>query len=57
MKQPIVAFAREHPELRVIPGRFMAIEQAIAVPRHGPLGADVLDEFLAHAAATGLIDA
>src|SRR5258708_3848191 len=32
VKQPIVAFAREHPDTRVIPGRFMVIEQAMGTP-------------------------
>ena len=29
VKQPVVAFAKDHPDTRVIPGRFMAIEQAM----------------------------
>src|ERR1700730_2255671 len=32
-RQPIVAFAQSRPDMRVIPGRFMAIEQAMGMPR------------------------
>ncbi|QRE77119.1 transporter substrate-binding domain-containing protein [Methylobacterium aquaticum] len=56
VRQSVEAFVAQRTDLRILPGRFMAIEQAIAVPRHGALGADELDDFLAHAAATGLID-
>jgi len=36
VKSPLQRHAREHPGLRVIDGRFMAIEQAVAVPKgHG----------------------
>lgn len=31
--QPLEAFARDNPAFRVIPGRFMAIEQALGVPK------------------------
>jgi|SRR5579884_178664 len=33
VKQPLTAYAAAHPGLRVIPGRFMAIEQAVALPK------------------------
>jgi polar amino acid transport system substrate-binding protein len=33
VRQPIVAFAQSRPDMRVIPGRFMAIEQAMGMPR------------------------
>lgn len=34
------------PSRRVLPGRFMAVQQAIGVPRHRP-GAEAAAEFLA----------
>lgn len=36
VKQPLVAFARAHPGFRVMEGRFMAIEQAMAIPKGKP---------------------
>ncbi len=33
MKQPLAAYARAHPDTRVIPGRFMMIEQAVGLPQ------------------------
>ncbi len=33
VKQPLLQFAKTHPNVRVMEGRFMAIEQAVAVPR------------------------
>jgi len=32
VKQPLVEYARAHPDTRVIPGRFMVIEQAVGIP-------------------------
>lgn len=56
VRQAVEAFAAQRADLRLLPGRFMAIDQAIAVKRDGTLGADVLDDFLAHAATKGMID-
>ena len=36
VRQPVEAYARQHPPLRVLPGAFMTIQQALAVPREGP---------------------
>ncbi len=33
VKQPLVAFAGSHAGVRVMPGRFMVIEQAVAIPK------------------------
>jgi polar amino acid transport system substrate-binding protein len=33
VRQPIVAFAQTRSDMRVLPGRFMAIEQAMGMPR------------------------
>ena len=55
VKQPIVAFAREHPELRVIPGRFMAIEQAMGTPRGREDGVRYLRRFVEEMKASGFV--
>jgi polar amino acid transport system substrate-binding protein len=33
VKQPLVAYAQANPDTRVIPGRFMVIEQAVGIPQ------------------------
>jgi polar amino acid transport system substrate-binding protein len=57
VKQPIVAFAREHPQLRVIPGRFMMIQQAMGTPKGRPAGARYLRRFIEEMKATGFVAA
>jgi polar amino acid transport system substrate-binding protein len=47
VKQPIVAYANSHPGLRVIPERFMAIEQAMGTPRARYQGRDAAPRYLA----------
>src|SRR5215468_10991629 len=42
VKQPIVAYAKAHPEVRVLDGRFMEIRQAMGTPR----GRDAAAEYL-----------
>ena len=55
VKQPIVAFAKEHPDLRVIPGRFMAIEQAVGTPKGRDAGVRYLREFVEEMKASGFV--
>src|SRR5215216_1300763 len=57
VKQPIVEYARSHPEMRVLPGRFMVIEQAMAVPRGRPAAARYLREFIDEMKASGFVAA
>jgi polar amino acid transport system substrate-binding protein len=33
VRQPLVAYAKDHPEVRVLDGHFMNIEQAIGTPK------------------------
>jgi polar amino acid transport system substrate-binding protein len=56
VKQPVVAFAKEHPNTRLIPGRFMAIEQAMGTVK-GRDGAAVryLREFVEEMKASGFV--
>ena len=55
VKQPLVAFAAAHPEYRVLPGRFMVIEQALAIPRGRPLAARYLRDFIDELKASGFV--
>jgi polar amino acid transport system substrate-binding protein len=55
VKQPIIAFAKEHPEFRVIPGRFMVIEQAMGTPKGRDAGVRYLREFVEEMKASGFV--
>jgi polar amino acid transport system substrate-binding protein len=55
VKQSIVAYARAHPDLRVIDGRFMSIEQAMATPKGRAAGARYLRQFIEEMKASGFI--
>src|SRR6516164_816548 len=55
VKQPIVAFAKEHPDMRVIPGRFMVIEQAMGTPKGREAGSRYLREFIEEMKASGFV--
>jgi polar amino acid transport system substrate-binding protein len=55
VKQPLVAFAAAHPGYRVLPGRFMVIEQAMAVPRGRPIAIRYLRDFIDELKASGFV--
>jgi polar amino acid transport system substrate-binding protein len=55
VKQPIVAFAAAHPDTRVIPGRFMAIEQAMGTPKQRVAGVRYLKRFVEDMKASGMV--
>lgn len=55
VKQPIVAFATTRPDVRVIPGRFMAIEQAMGTPKGRDAGAIYLRKFIEEMKASGFV--
>ncbi len=55
VKQPIVAFAQSHPEVRVIPGRFMVIEQAMGTPKGRDAALRYLRKFVEEAKASGFV--
>ena len=57
VKQPLVAYAASHPGYRVLPGRFMVIEQAMAMPRGRPLASRYLADFIDELKASGFIAA
>ncbi|HEY8612605.1 MAG TPA: ABC transporter substrate-binding protein [Roseomonas sp.] len=55
IRQPLAATAAAHPGLRVLPGRFMEIRQAMALPRGRPAGAARLHAFIEAMKASGFI--
>jgi polar amino acid transport system substrate-binding protein len=55
VKQPVVAFAKAHAETRVIPGRFMAIEQAMGTVKGRAAGARYMREFVEEMKASGFV--
>jgi polar amino acid transport system substrate-binding protein len=55
VKQPIVAFAAAHPETRVIPGRFMVIEQAMGTPKARVASVRYLKRFVEEMKASGMV--
>jgi polar amino acid transport system substrate-binding protein len=55
VKQPIVLFARDHPDTRVIPGRFMVIEQAMGTPKGRDASVRYLREFIEEMKASGFV--
>ncbi|HEY6821293.1 MAG TPA: ABC transporter substrate-binding protein [Burkholderiales bacterium] len=57
VKLPLVAFARTHPEVRVMDGHFMLIQQAMGTPAGRPAGARYLREFIEEMKASGFVAA
>jgi polar amino acid transport system substrate-binding protein len=55
VKQPIIAFANANPGLRVLPGRFMVIEQAMGTPKGREAGARYLRAFVEEMKASGFV--
>jgi polar amino acid transport system substrate-binding protein len=55
VKQPIVAFAKAHPDVRVIDQRFMSIEQAMGTPKGRPAGIRYLRQFVEDMKASGFV--
>jgi len=55
VKQPLVAFAKAHPDTRVIAGRFMSIAQAMGTPKGRAAGAQYLREFVEAMKASGFV--
>ena len=57
VRQPLAALVRTHPELRLLPGRFMAIQQAMAVPGSRAAGTPYLRGFVEEMKASGFVRA
>jgi polar amino acid transport system substrate-binding protein len=55
VRQPIVAFAQAHPDTRLIPGRFMAIEQAMGTVKGREAGIAYLRSFIEEMKSCGFV--
>jgi polar amino acid transport system substrate-binding protein len=55
VRQPIAAFARSRADMRLVPGRFMAIEQAMGAPRGREASAPFLRAFIEEMKASGFV--
>jgi polar amino acid transport system substrate-binding protein len=55
VRQPIVEFASRNPNLRVIEGRFMAIEQAMGMPKGRDTAVRYLRDFVEEMKASGFV--
>ena len=55
VKQPLVEYANAHPEMRLIPGRFMQIDQAMAAPKGRAAGLRFLRGFIEAMKSSGFV--
>ena len=55
VRQPLVAYAKTNPKVRVMDGRFMAIEQAMCTPKGRDAGALYLRAFVEEMKASGFV--
>lgn len=55
VRQPLEACAREHVSVRVLPGRFMVINQAVATPKARRAAAAYLHDFVEDMKASGFV--
>ena len=55
VRQPLAAFVQIQPGFRMIPGRFMAIEQAMGTVKGRPAGARYLRQFVEEMKASGFV--
>jgi len=55
VKQPLVAFAKTNPGVRVMDGRFMEIQQAMGAPKGRNAGAQYLRAFVEEMKASGFV--
>ena len=53
MKQPLVEFAAQNPSLQVMDGRFMAIQQAMGMPKGRAKAHEYLRGFVEEMKASG----
>jgi polar amino acid transport system substrate-binding protein len=55
VKQPLLAYAKDHPEVRVMDGHFMEIQQAMGTPKGRTAGAAYLRAFVEDVKASGFV--
>lgn len=55
VRQQLEAYAKDHPEMRIMDGAFMEIRQAMGVPKGRTAAARYLDGFIADMKASGFV--
>jgi polar amino acid transport system substrate-binding protein len=55
VRQPLVEYAKAHPDVRVMDGRFQEIRQAMGTPKGRPAGAAYLRAFVEEMKASGFV--
>ena len=55
MRQPLVEYAKTDPGVRVMDGRFMAIQQAMGTPKGREAAARYLRQFVEEMKASGFV--
>ena len=55
VRQPLEAYARANADVRILPGRFMVIEQAVALPAGRPEAQAYLSRFVEEMKASGFV--
>ena len=55
VKQPLVAYAKDHPDMRVMDGHFIEIQQAMGTPKGRLAGAAYLRGFVEEMKASGFV--
>src|SRR5471030_1474069 len=55
VKQPLEAYAKDHPEVRMIDGAFMQIQQAMGTPKGRLAGSEYLRGFVEEMKASGFV--
>ncbi|MEI7672181.1 MAG: ABC transporter substrate-binding protein [Deltaproteobacteria bacterium] len=55
VRQPLIQFAKTNPNVRVMDGRFMVIEQAVGIPKGREAGALYLREFVEEMKSSGFV--
>lgn len=55
VRQPLEAYARSHADVRILPGRFMVIEQAVALPADRAEAKAYLSRFIEEMKASGFV--
>ena len=56
VKQPLVAYVKDHPDMRLLDGRFMEIQQAMGTAKGRDKGARYLHGFVEEMKASGFVD-
>jgi polar amino acid transport system substrate-binding protein len=55
VRQPLLLFAKTHPDVRVMDGRFQLIEEAMGIPRGRSIAMPYLRAFVEEMKATGFV--